>query len=68
MMNKLSLPKIGFFKGDGLIFKFYFAVLNCVVVQLEFLCHYEDFFLTEESNAEQFIVVEGIFLGQFVFL
>ena len=68
MMNKLTLPKIGFFKGDGLIFKFYFAVLNCVVVQLEFLCHYEDFFLTEESNAEQFIVVEGIFLGQFVFL
>ena len=45
VMNKLTLPKRRFFKCDGLVFKFYLAILNCVVMQFEFLCHYEDFFL-----------------------
>lgn len=57
MMNKLTLSETGFFKGYSFIFQFYFAVLDCVVMQLEFLCHYQHFFLAEESNAEQFIVV-----------
>ena len=62
MMNVLSSFELWFIEIYFFILLFNFTILNGKVMNVILFGHYQNLFFTDETNAEEITVIEGIFL------